>query len=153
MYVLRLRASDADGLEGLSAERAFAVRARPQPPLLIEPAANAVATSARPAYRWAQPDANWHYRLQIIPSSADAAAQPFEQVVTGAAGAVAEVDLPAGLYRWRVASIEPASGRPGRRRRPPAVARDSGKSSNEPWPSRAGERLQAGPAVDAVTAR
>jgi hypothetical protein len=60
---MRLRAIDADGLEGLPAERPVVVHARPESPALISPEPGAVVAAARPIFRWTQADPAWHYRL------------------------------------------------------------------------------------------
>ena len=106
-YLLRVRAIDAQGLEGLSAERALVVHARPEPPLLIEPAPDAVTTSERPSFRWTQADPALTYRLQITRAQEAAA---FDEQVLAAASAQPAKDLPTGLYQWRMAAIHPARG-------------------------------------------
>ena len=112
-YVFRVRAIDANGLEGISAERMLSVQARPEPPLLIEPGPDAVTVSARPTFRWTQAANGRNYRLQVIPASEDPAVQVNEQMIAGTGSATAPVDLPAGLYRWRVAAVDSATGRQG----------------------------------------
>lgn len=62
-FIMRLRAIDADGLEGLPAERPVVVHARPESPALISPEPGAVVAAARPIFRWTQADPAWHYRL------------------------------------------------------------------------------------------
>nr|WP_315429899.1 FecR domain-containing protein [uncultured Albidiferax sp.] len=106
-YVLRVRGIDAQGLEGLSSQRTLVVHARPEPPLLIEPAPEAVTTAERPVFRWTQADPNWSYRLQILANGETAAFD--EQVVQGPTAQPAR-DLPTGLYQWRVAAIQPGKG-------------------------------------------
>jgi len=106
-YLLRVRAIDAQGLEGLSAERALVVHARPEPPLLIEPAPDAVTTSERPSFRWTQADPALTYRLQITRAQEAAA---FDEQVLAAASAQPAKDLPTGLYQWRMAAIHSARG-------------------------------------------
>ena len=112
-YVLRMRAIDAKGLEGLSAERALVVHARPEPPLLIEPAPDAVTVSERPTFRWSRANAAWHYRLEITPADASTGTTPLQKTVTPADGATIQVELPVGVHSWRVASVDPARGRQG----------------------------------------
>jgi len=107
-YVLRARAIDAQGLEGLSAERSLVVHARPEPPLLIEPAADGATTAPRPSFRWTQAAPNWRYHLQI---SAKGQPAPLEdQELANTASATAQQDLPPGQYQWRVAAIHPQKG-------------------------------------------
>lgn len=110
-YVVRVRAIDADGLEGRTAEQTIEVRARPEPPLLIEPAAQAVTQAERPAFRWTQADPAYRYRLQI--AREEAPATPVEDRTLAAGGSTAaEAALAPGLYRWRMAAIDGAKQGP-----------------------------------------
>jgi hypothetical protein len=68
-YVIRVRAIDAQGLEGFPTQRPLILHARPEPPLLIEPAPDAVLASASPTFRWTQADPGWRYRLQVMAGS------------------------------------------------------------------------------------
>ena len=120
-YVLRVRGIDANGLEEISATRALVVHARPEPPLLIEPAPDSVTVSARPTFRWTQRGTRLHYRLQIASDGNDPAMAPSEQTVASTGNAEPPVDLPSGLYRWRMAAVDPATGRQGPVGRQPAV--------------------------------
>lgn len=112
-HVVRVRAMDGSGLEGVSAERALVLRARPEPPLLIEPAPDAVTVAAQPTFRWTQGHPSWHYRLQITRTGESGEPLQHEQFIAAGASATSSIELPAGLYRWRVASIDPASGKQG----------------------------------------
>ncbi len=105
-YVVRVRAIDAQGLEGLSAQRTLVVHARPEPPLLIAPAPDAATTAARPSFQWTVAEPSRTYRIQI--SAKDASTPLDDQVVTSTAQALQ--DLQPGLYQWRVAAIDPAKG-------------------------------------------
>lgn len=104
-YALRVRGIDAQGLEGLSAERTLVIHTQPEPPLLIDPAPEAATTAARPSLRWTQGDGRLHYRVQL---SVDGQAVD-EQVVTSAS-TQPPLDLPPGMYQWRVAAIHPTQG-------------------------------------------
>ena len=132
-YVLRVRAIDASGLEGISAERVLSVQARPEPPLLIEPAPDGVTLSARPTFRWTQAASGRNYRFQITPASEDPAAQASEQTIVDTGSTTLPVDIPSGIYRWRVAAIDSATGRQG------------------PWGDRQSfRRVMPGPGVEPV---
>ncbi|APW38115.1 hypothetical protein RD110_13670 [Rhodoferax koreense] len=110
-HVLRVRAIDAQGLEGLSAERALQVHARPAPPLLIEPAPDAVLTTARPRFRWTEGDPRLSYRLQLAAGDgAPAFVEPVDAQDVPRGTAQAGLDLPVGAYRWRVAAVDPQKG-------------------------------------------
>nr|WP_315207152.1 FecR domain-containing protein [uncultured Albidiferax sp.] len=104
-YALRVRGIDAQGLEGLSAERTLVIHTQPEPPLLIDPAPETATTAARPSLRWTQGDASLQYRVQLSAKGKTID----EQVVTNAS-AQPPHDLPPGLYQWRVAAIHPAKG-------------------------------------------
>lgn len=106
-YVLRVRAIDAQGLEGFSAQRTLVVHARPEPPLQIEPAPDAVTDAARPAFRWTQADPAWRYRLQIAP---EGGGDPVELEVGSGVAPTPPQDLALGPHRWRVAAIQPGKG-------------------------------------------
>ena len=104
-YVLRVRGIDAQGLEGLSAERTLRIHTQPEPPLLIDPAPEAATTAGRPSLRWTQGDASLQYRVQL--STAEA---PVDEQVISSASAQPPQDLPPGIYQWRVAAIHPTKG-------------------------------------------
>ncbi|KQP18016.1 hypothetical protein ASF43_09160 [Pseudorhodoferax sp. Leaf267] len=106
-YMLRVRAIDAQGLEGLPQERRLELHARPEPPLLIEPVPGAVTADARPQFRWTERAADGAYRLQL--SRAGRFEPIVEQVVDGGRATPAQ-DLAPGSYQWRVASIDGARG-------------------------------------------
>ncbi len=106
-YVLRVRAVDGRGLEGLAAQRVLVVHARPEPPLLIAPAPDATTTAARPTFQWTQGQAGVRYRLQV---HAQGATEPLLDLTTEAQQARPEVDLLPGIYQWRLASIDTARG-------------------------------------------
>ena len=112
-YILRVRAIDANGLEGLAAERPLLVYARPQAPALINPAPHSEITSPQPEFRWAQVDPSWSYRLEIRRSDAPEAAPLHAQSATSAFGTTLSIPLAPGDYLWRVASVVPATGRQG----------------------------------------
>nr|WP_315240021.1 FecR domain-containing protein [uncultured Albidiferax sp.] len=104
-YALRVRGIDAQGLEGLSAERRLVIHTQPEPPLLIDPAPEAATTAARPNLRWTQGDASLQYRVQL---SVDG--KPVDEQVVASASAQPPQDLPPAIYQWRVAAIHPTKG-------------------------------------------
>ena len=112
-YVLRVRAIDAQGLEGQSAERSIEVFTQPAPPFLIEPAPAAQVLAARPVLRWTRADPTAGYRVQIFRAGAPDT-EPLEDQLLGAtAQSALRADLEPGLYRWRIAAIDPARQRQG----------------------------------------
>jgi hypothetical protein len=64
-YVLRVRAVEADGLEGLSADHAFVIDARPVPPSPLKPVANAKIHGPQQSLWWSQPESAASYHLQV----------------------------------------------------------------------------------------
>lgn len=109
-YVLRVRGIDAQGLEGLSAERTLVVHTQPEPPLLMDPAPEAATTAPRPSLRWTQADASLQYRVQILSGGTAADQSVVDDQVVSSASAEPLQDLPLGIYQWRVAAIHPTTG-------------------------------------------
>ncbi len=107
-YVIRVRGVDAQGLEGWSAQHSLTLHARPEPPLLMAPAPEAVLVSSWPTFRWTLADPNWHYRLQVM--AGDSMTAVVDQTVRSGEQPVAAQDLAPGHYRWRVAAIQPGKG-------------------------------------------
>ena len=108
-YALRVRGIDAQGIEGLSAERTLVIHTQPEPPLLIEPAPETTTTNARPSLRWTQADASLQYRVQLS-TGGTAASVPVDEQVVSSASVQPPQDLPPGMYQWRVAAIHPTKG-------------------------------------------
>ena len=101
-YFLRVRQVDALGLEGHETVFAFRLKARPEPPLLTEPAPNGRMRATTARFAWASNPQATTYRLQVAEDEA------FARVVQDAVVADAEFTsgvLPFGDYYWRVRSI------------------------------------------------
>jgi hypothetical protein len=102
-YVLRVRAIDSLGLEGLDADHRFRLKARPEAPLPAAPQPRAIRVGSRADFSWAANAEADHYRLQL------AAAPDFKaplrdlgdlrQLATQMDG------LQPGVYHWRLASV------------------------------------------------
>lgn len=108
-YTLKLRGIDNLGLEGAAAQQAFALRARPEPPFIQSPAADAVVYADRLAFAWSLNAAAPRVRLQIA-RDAD-----FRELVLQPPpidGATQTLALPYGRYHWRVASVDGARSGP-----------------------------------------
>lgn len=112
-YRLRLRGIDGQGLEGLAAERLLALQARPEPPFVREPAADAVIYGDGVTLAWTLNTEAPQVRLQVARDAGftDLVLQPpplardhFE-LARAALGAD-------GVYHWRVAAVT-AEGRAG----------------------------------------
>ncbi len=119
-YRLRVRGADAAGLEGRDASHAFTLKARPQPPFLNRPAADATTTQSSVVFAWSRNTEAARYRLQIAPTAG------FEQPVFDDAGLTSAehtVQLPPGSYHWRVASVR-SSGDMGPWSDPQTLRRD-----------------------------
>ena len=101
-YRLRVRAIDADGLEGRDAEAPFKLKARPEPPLKIAPRSDARIHGLAARWRWSLSSAAATYRLQVS-NDAD-----FDKPVIDRAGLQGpEIELPLapGRWFWRLASV------------------------------------------------
>lgn len=119
-YTLRARGIDAQGLEGADAQRDFDIDARPEPPFLSEPAADAQLAEGKPVFRWTQSAmAGTRYRFQLAPlqlasvmapDAGSALAAPSVDVTLADAQWTPETALPPGRYRWRVRAIDPGEG-------------------------------------------
>jgi hypothetical protein len=107
-YVIRVRGVDADGLEGWSAQHTLTLHARPEPPLLIDPAPEAVLVSNWPKFRWTLADQSWQYRLQIM--AVNSMTPLVDQIVRSGDQPQATLALPPGQFQWRVAAIQPGKG-------------------------------------------
>lgn len=124
-YTLRVRALDDQGLEGLDSDKAFVLKARPEPPFTLAPRAGERLLEPSVTLRWTASTAAARYRLQV------AATAGFEAVDIEREAIVeptATVELAPGRWFWRLASVR-ADGDQGpwgdaqdfvRRDRPPA---------------------------------
>ncbi|MFM2053942.1 MAG: hypothetical protein RL456_1979 [Pseudomonadota bacterium] len=101
-YVVRVRAEDARGLQGLDARHAFTLKARPEPPLPTSPGPQAILSGSRLDLAWATVEEARSYRLQL------ARTEDFREPLQdrrGLAAPASQVEgLAPGRYFWRVAS-------------------------------------------------
>lgn len=104
-YWVRLRGIDAQGLEGLDTQLAVRVNARPMPPALLDPQADAMVLEARPRFAWAAISGAQGYSFRL-----STAAEPDTALVRrdnlSATQLQLEVDLPPGDYLWQVAALD-----------------------------------------------
>jgi hypothetical protein len=102
-YVLRVRAVDPKGLEGLDADHRFRLKARPEPPLPALPAPRAAITGNQVELAWAANKEAQSYRLRLA-RSAD-----FKTVLRDVPGlkslSSVQDDLASGVYFWQLASV------------------------------------------------
>lgn len=105
-YVLRVRAIDELGLEGLNADAELTVAAHPFPPRMLQPENEGITRDPRPELRWSGAAPTRGYRLQL---ARDAAFRDLvlEETVRGTSTYLPAEDLPPGEYHWRMASRDP----------------------------------------------
>ncbi len=122
-YHLRVRAIDAQGFEGMDAEREIEIDARPEPPFPSQPAPDGFVVDEAPEFRWTRSEESGHYRFQLARDPA------FRDLLIDADRLLEPLfiyksSLLPGDYFWRVALATPAEGQgpfsdPQRFRRPP----------------------------------
>lgn len=101
-YVLRVRAIDSHGLEGLNADREFTLKARPEPPFISAPQHGQKVYGPQAILRWSDSTAAQSYHVQLAAKSdfserlADLPAHPKSELA---------LPLAPGQYYWRVASV------------------------------------------------
>jgi hypothetical protein len=102
-YVLRVRAVDTKGLEGLDADHRFRLKARPEPPLPALPAPRAAITGTQVELAWAANKEAQSYRLRLA-RNAD-----FKTVLRDVPGlkslSSVQAGLASGIYFWQLASV------------------------------------------------
>jgi hypothetical protein len=106
---LRVRAIDAQGLEGLDASASVTIAARPFPPTPQSPVKGVIISGTEPELTWVADAAASKVRVQV---AADAAfTKPLMDERTSGTR-VAATGLAAGQYYWRMATID-ATGKEG----------------------------------------
>ncbi len=101
-YELRVRAIDADGLEGRDTRAAFVLKARPEPPFIAAPTPGGRTIDASVRLAWTRNAAAARVRLQVA-DTADFAQPRVDRNDLDATEA--RIALPLGTHHWRVASI------------------------------------------------
>lgn len=101
-YELRVRAIDADGLEGRDTRARFVLKARPEPPFIAAPIAGARTIDDSVRLAWTRNAAAARVRLQVA-DTADFAQPRVDRNDLDATET--RVALPLGTHHWRVASI------------------------------------------------
>ena len=161
-YVLRLRARDAQGLEGRHADHAFTLKARPEAPLPGSPVPGARPVG-RVEFRWAvNPEATLYW-LQVARDAA------FEQLVVNRRDLTGNTlvlsDLPPGNYHWRVTSLRTADDagpfgdalqfelRPTPPAAPPPTSQVDDQGVRLAWPAQPGQQFDLQIARDAAFAQ
>ncbi len=108
-YQLRVRAADAQELEGNDAQIAIAMRARPEPPLKLAPPAGGSVTAGTPLI-WAQLPDSPQYHLQVA-RDAQFADMVLDQRGVQGDRKLFEPALAPGIYHWRLATQRPDGSR------------------------------------------
>ncbi len=104
-YLLRIRAIDSLGLEGLNRDHHFKVDARPFPPVLTSPLDNSLLRSRQPVFKWTDEKDSPAYLVQI------ARDQHFRKIVHESGKNrgkefVMATQLPQAALYWRVAALD-----------------------------------------------
>ncbi len=108
-YVLRLRGIDGRGLEGLDAYHRFTVKARPEPPFLLEPRPGAIVLERPPTLRWSKPEGADGYQVQLADSERFERPLILDTRQTETSLTPTQVSPP-GWYYWRVATRTATGG-------------------------------------------
>ena len=109
-HILRIRALDAQGLEGLPLDVPVQVHRRPDPPIYLSPQPDVVLSDERPDIAWAQGETR-QVRLQV--SETSGFEQPWIDATVSNDGRTALLKaISAGVWYWRMASIDD-KGEPG----------------------------------------
>ncbi len=107
---VKVRAVDARGIEGLDAEAEVEIDARPEPPFVITPAPDGVASDERSHFGWAEVPGALHYHFELAADSGFSEVLARHDALTSATHTLDEA-LPQGVYFWRVAVTTPDEGR------------------------------------------
>jgi hypothetical protein len=130
-YALRVRAVDARGIEGRDAVASLVIDARPEPPVLIEPAPQSFVADPQPRLQWTASAGAAGYRVQVAGNERFEPPLLIDRPTTDPAF-TPESPLAAGRYFWRVATVAPGGhagpfgdGQPFVRRDPQAGPSDA----------------------------
>ncbi len=102
-YALRVRAIDANGLEGYNALREVIIKARPEPPFLQSPEDQITVRGDRPKFVWAKVAEAAQYHFQLARDAA-MSVKLFDEGASQSNEFIVAKPLPPGDYFWRVAS-------------------------------------------------
>ncbi len=102
-YIIRIRAIDANGLEGKNAELKFQLDARPRPPLAICPESDETVRTDLPEFEWSTPVGSTGYHFQLSESSELNSPVIDSKDFTGTR--FIPKQLKPGTYYWRMATF------------------------------------------------
>lgn len=101
-YLLRIRAEDVRGLQGLDAQHTFTLKARPEPPLPTTPTTGAILTATQVEFTWTASQDARSYRWQL--SGSEDFRAPLQDRRGLEATTLSVAGLVPGVYHWRLAS-------------------------------------------------
>ncbi len=101
-YVLRVRRTDAQGLEGRDASVPFRVKATPEPPFLTQPDADARLSQATVRFAWSRHPEARRYHLQVADEPGFGTPRVDRNDITATEFSA---ELPEGRHHWRVRSV------------------------------------------------
>lgn len=110
VYFLRVRAIDAQGLEGYDATARFVAETLPEPPFAITPKAGSLVREVQPEFRWADVADAAGYRFELADNPGFERPLPLRQ--EKGTHLRAPQELAPGRYYWRIAS-DAGNGRQG----------------------------------------
>jgi len=109
-YFLRVRAIDAQGLEGHDAIARFVAETLPEPPYVIAPKADSLVREVQPEFRWADVADTAGYRFELADNAGFE--HPLSSRQEKGTRTRAPQALAPGRYYWRIAS-DASNGRQG----------------------------------------
>lgn len=101
-YELRVRGANADGIEGHDARRAFTIKARPEPPILLRPRSGERFNSDQVTLAWSRNPQAASYKLQL---STRADFSPLLLQREGLSDSEVRLAVPLGTLYWRLAAV------------------------------------------------
>ena len=105
-YYLRVRAIDAQQLEGNNAQARITINARPEAPFLVSPKpGEGILLEDKPELNWAQQQDNNRYHVQISDNTDFSSILLDKTDIADNELTVVE-NLPMGKYFWRIAAID-----------------------------------------------
>lgn len=104
-YVMRVRAIDDQGLEGLNATAEIVIDARPEPPLPMEPIKEGKVREEIPAFRWSMPVNAVSFRFQLTKND-DFTAPLVDLDAQTSTSLRLDQPIAPGDYSWRVATTD-----------------------------------------------
>lgn len=107
-YLAKVRAIDAQGLEGMPTTAQVVVKAHPAPPLTMQPPVKAKVRADNITFEWTSNPEAATYRLQVAKDTTSGQPLAWEDPLVDSGPLTAtqtQLGLPPGDYQWRMASI------------------------------------------------